>query len=84
MPEDIGFAFVSVQEKGDVVSGMHQNPRRVGSAAVDLLVSLLERQETGIPKTPMHVLIEGEWRDGQTTAPLSKKSRRSARLLKGI
>jgi len=84
VPEDIGFASVSVQEKGDIVSGMHQNPRRVGSAAVDLLVSLLERQETGIPKTPMHLLIEGEWRDGQTTAPLAKKSRRSARLPKGI
>jgi LacI family transcriptional regulator len=46
---------------------MHQNERAVGRAAIDVLTSLVERQENGIPKVPMHVLIEGIWQEGQTT-----------------
>jgi len=67
VPEDIGFASLSLEEESAGSSGIHQNPRKVGRAAVDLLVALIERLETGIPDTPMHVLIEGVWRDGQTT-----------------
>jgi len=67
VPEDIGFASLSVEEHEIVSSGVHQNARIVGRAAVDLLVALIDRQETGIPDTPMHVLIEGVWKDGQTT-----------------
>jgi len=69
VPEDIGLASLSVEENEIVFSGVHQNARSVGRAATDLLVALIDRQETGIPDIPMHVLIEGVWRDGHTTRP---------------
>ncbi len=67
VPEDVAVASLSLEESDTVLSGVHQNGRKVGRASVDVLVGLLERQETGIPETPMHVLIEGVWRDGHTT-----------------
>jgi LacI family transcriptional regulator len=67
VPVDIGLASLAVEENSNIISGMHQNARNVGRAGVNLVVSLMESQETGIPKTPMHVLIEGIWRDGETT-----------------
>jgi len=74
VPEDIGIASLALEENETFFSGIHQNARKVGRAAVDLLVSLLDRQETGIPGTPMHVLIEGVWRDGHTTRPQGVES----------
>ena len=68
VPEDIGIASLALEENETFFSGVHQNARKVGRAAVDLLVSLLERQETGIPETPAHVLIEGVWKEGHTVA----------------
>lgn len=67
VPEDIGLVSLTLDEKNKNLSGMHQNERAVGRAAIDVLTSLVERQENGIPKVPMHVLIEGIWQEGQTT-----------------
>ena len=69
VPEDIGFASLAVEENDGFFSGIHQNGRNIGRAAVNLLVSLLERQEKGIPETPTHVLIDGVWKPGQTVVP---------------
>ena len=69
VPGNIGLASLTVGEKNQSTSGIHQNERAAGRAAIDVLTSMVERQEAGIPKTPMHVLIEGVWRDGRTTRP---------------
>jgi LacI family transcriptional regulator/LacI family fructose operon transcriptional repressor len=39
----------------------------VAAAAVDLVVSQIQRRERGLPDQPKTVLIEGTWVDGVTT-----------------
>jgi LacI family transcriptional regulator len=46
-------------------SGINQNPSRQGAVAVDLVTTDLLHNRTGLPSTPLTVLIEGEWVDGQ-------------------
>lgn len=76
VPGEIGLASLTVGEKNRNTSGIHQNERAAGSAAVDVLTSMVERQERGIPRTPMHVLIEGVWRDGRTARRLPIEMRK--------
>ena len=72
VPGDLGVASLSVTEQSHRVSGINQNPCGVGQAAVDFLVSLLERQEVGVPTTPMHVLIDGWWIPGKTLKKIGR------------
>jgi LacI family transcriptional regulator len=68
VPADCGFADLDVEPTpGDACSGIRQNYEQVASAAVDLVVSQIQRNERGIPAHPKVVLIEGEWIDGGTT-----------------
>ena len=44
--------------------GIDRGSERIGAAAVDLLVSLLHRNERGIPPSGNTLLVKGLWRDG--------------------
>ena len=71
MPEDIGYADIALAEDEKFLSGMHQNARKIGGSAVELLVSMMPRGETGSSEVPSHWLIEPSWLEGQTLkAPL--------------
>jgi LacI family repressor for deo operon, udp, cdd, tsx, nupC, and nupG len=47
-------------------AGIDQNDSVIGSSAVDFLVAMLHRNERGIPQTPLRILVEGKWVDGDT------------------
>jgi LacI family transcriptional regulator len=64
IPQDIGLASMDVRNKH--VSGLSQNSFIIGQKAVDLLVGMIQRGETGIPRLPLCTLIESEWHDGDT------------------
>lgn len=64
VPEEVGMVCLSETTKG--FSSINQNSREVGIAAVDLLVSMLHRNERGIPQIPRRLLIEGAWQEGNT------------------
>jgi DNA-binding LacI/PurR family transcriptional regulator len=64
VPEDVGMVCLSETDKG--FSSINQNSREVGIAAVDLLVSMMHRNERGIPQIPRRLLIEGTWQEGST------------------
>jgi LacI family transcriptional regulator len=66
IPGKVGYANTQVAEGDDFFSGMHQNPRQIGVAAVNLLISMMHANETGVPAIPAHVLIEGTWHEGKT------------------
>jgi LacI family transcriptional regulator len=70
VPEDIGYADTSLAEDEALLSGMHQNGRKIGRSAVDLLVSMMQRSETGACAIPSHWLIEPSWLEGKTLKPL--------------
>jgi hypothetical protein len=62
----LGYADTQVEEGDEFFSGVHQNSRRIGVAAVELLASMIYRDETGVPGIPSHLLVEGSWREGKT------------------
>jgi len=76
VPGDISFACLSVfqnNERG--YSGLDQNWRLVGAAAVESVVAHIYRNERGIPASPKTVMLEGFWVDGVTAPGPTRASR---------
>lgn len=82
MGPDIAYADLDLNSEDPQyqgISGIDQNSRTVGIAAVDLLMSSIQRNQHGIPKMPLTIQVEGTWRDrGSTpgklkTAPKTRK-----------
>ena len=68
VPEQCGFASLDVDPAlSFTCSGILQDNEKVAAAAVDLVVSQIQRRERGLPDQPKTVLIEGTWVDGVTT-----------------
>lgn len=70
IPGKIGYADISLRADEKFLSGVCQNAWQVGAMAVDLLISMIHRQEKGIPECCSHVLADGYWVNGQTTRAL--------------
>lgn len=66
VPDDIGFASLSLRADNVRLSGIHQNNRLIGRKAVELLVDMLQRGERGVPEVPSRTLVEGVWMAGET------------------
>jgi LacI family transcriptional regulator len=70
VPEDIALVTLSHADHVDAfvarISGINQNDFSIGEAAVDLVVSQLQHNDTGIPAHPRVMLIDGFWREGKT------------------
>lgn len=62
----VGYADLSIRPDDGYVSGMYQNCRRIGIAAVDFLTGMMLRSETGIPSSPTHLFVESIWSPGKT------------------
>lgn len=60
------FASLSVLEDDQHFSGTSQNSTLIGRKAVDIVVEMIHRNETGSPSQPIHTLIDSVWRPGQT------------------
>lgn len=61
----IGFAILSL-EKDSPWAGIDQHLDQIGAASVDLLRNLLLSGERGAPLQPRILLIEGEWKEGNS------------------
>ncbi len=70
VPEDCGLVNLNVVEDVENWSGIRENHRLIGAAAVDLLIGQLSRGELGRKRQPRKVLIPGEWHEGGTLRPL--------------
>ncbi len=66
VPERCGFVLTGVRPWVPEIAGMDERWDAIGVAAVDLVVSLLKNQETGVPRFPRFVLVEAEWKPGAT------------------
>lgn len=78
-PEDIGLVSLGTSDRranatDRVFSGTDENTEDVGVAAVDLLVTLMHRNERGIPATPRTVLIDSKWVTGTTVRRVNTAS----------
>jgi LacI family transcriptional regulator len=79
VPEDISFVTLSRPDNSEPemkITGISQNDQTIGEAAVDLVVSQLQHNETGVPVYPRVVLTDGFWNEGST---LSSKARPRSR-----
>ena len=68
VPADMGLAAFSVLD-GSADAGIDQNSREIGKAAVQMLISLINHNERGIPEVCRELLIEGRWVNGSTLPP---------------
>ncbi|MET0262707.1 MAG: LacI family DNA-binding transcriptional regulator [Rariglobus sp.] len=70
IPEDISLVTLSYPDDEDAsiahISGINQNNFTIGEAAVDLIVSQLQHNDTGLPAHPRVMLIDGFWNEGTT------------------
>lgn len=70
VPGDLAVAVVFKRLIGDNFTGIDQNVRRTGEVAADVLVSMIQRNETGVPADPLQTLVEGHWHAGETAPPV--------------
>lgn len=67
IPEELSYANVSLpSELRANFSGLDQNWKLVGAAAVDSVVAQIYRNERGVPENPKTIMLEGTWVDGET------------------
>lgn len=69
VPDSVGLAFLGEIPPNDIYSGVNENPRQVGAAAVDFVVGMMQRNERGPPALPQRLLIDGVWTEGSTVRP---------------
>jgi len=55
-----------VHEPGGLLTGIHQNAKLMGAVAIDKLIDLVERNETGVPDNAITLTMEGRWNEGRT------------------
>lgn len=66
VPEQIGLASLACPREGHALSGIWQNGALIGATAMDTLISMLERNERGLPSQAHTVMVEGIWNPGRT------------------
>jgi LacI family transcriptional regulator len=77
VPRDVGLAVASVPWKDKVISGINEDVPSIGAHAVETVVSMIHRNEQGLPLRPFSLLIEGAWTPGKTVRKPAR-SRKSA------
>lgn len=74
-PADVGLVFSSRTVAPPGFSCVDQQPRKLGAAAVDLLIGQMNRAEFGLPQNPKTVFTDAVWSEGtslrQLRAPLT-------------
>ncbi|MFP4540816.1 MAG: LacI family transcriptional regulator, partial [Opitutales bacterium] len=66
VPEEIGLAQLERRPKHPDWAGMEQHNDLSGEAAVDMLIGMILRGESGPPLYPRASLMESRWVDGET------------------
>lgn len=66
VPDDVGVAVASTPFRDHHISGIDENVRLVGSMAVDTVIGMIHRNESGVPANPWRILAEGTWFPGHT------------------
>jgi DNA-binding LacI/PurR family transcriptional regulator len=66
VPKDIGLASLACPGPDDACSGIWQNGPLIGATGMDTLISMLERNERGLPAQAHAVMVEGVWNPGRT------------------
>ena len=66
VPQDVGFVHLWNRDTSGKCAGLYHDPPALGAAAIDLLVSLIQANDRGVPARPKVVQLEAHWVNGQT------------------
>ena len=66
VPEEIPVLSLCAPEMGGPISGCVQDGHAMGAATIDLLIAMIERNETGIPTMPVTLSNNSTWNPGET------------------
>jgi LacI family transcriptional regulator len=66
IPKDVGVVQMEWRPGAPDWAGMNQHNDVVGEAAVEMLVSMIHRNEAGVPAFPRATLIDSSWVKGRT------------------
>jgi LacI family transcriptional regulator len=68
VPVKLGFASLHLWGKEtEGLTGIDQESDGIAAAAVDMLVTLLHRNQRGVPSHPVCWMLRGRWVAGETT-----------------
>ena len=76
VPKDVGFAHLGITPGENAAAGVDQRSELVGSAALDLVDTLLRSNERGLPILRRSILISGVWVPGRTVSERTATRRR--------
>lgn len=84
VPEDVGVIQLEWRATRPEIAGMNQHNYVTGEAAVDMVVSQIHNNETGVQEFPRATLIGATWVDGasvreQKPRPTKAKTRRAGK-----
>lgn len=66
VPEELGVVSLCAPALGGPISGCVQDGAAMGGAAIDLLIAMIERNETGVPSMPVTLSTNSTWNEGRT------------------
>jgi DNA-binding LacI/PurR family transcriptional regulator len=66
VPRDIALATLVADPRSREFAGIDQNGFEIGRLAVETVVGMLYRNETGVPAIPYRILVEGRWQPGRS------------------
>lgn len=73
VPDDVGYVSLNVSDDKPGVSGIYQHRRTMGATAVDVLNSLLQRNQRGPLDASIGTQVNGSWRKGFSLPPISEE-----------
>jgi LacI family transcriptional regulator len=68
VPRDVGLVGLEWYPSLDC-AGVRHDPAKIGGLAVEMLLGLMHRNETGVPSDQHEVLLTGKWHEGSTLPP---------------
>lgn len=66
VPRDVGLIDLAGDHPELGCAGAYYDPAKLGALAVEMLIGLMHRNETGVPNDQHEISLAGEWRDGKT------------------
>ncbi len=77
VPQDIGVVHIATDDDVSDWAGISSHREKIGAAAVERVVALLQNRQFGVPETALNTLVRGTWHGGRTLlVPKPKKTRR--------
>jgi len=70
VPDDVGFFRINHTERTIDCAGLDLRPEQLGATAVEAVVGMLHRRETGVPPCPNSISIDAQVVDGPTLRPV--------------